>query len=31
MAECLVSESARVKDGAAAGLPGAKSFSERST
>ena len=26
MAECLVSESARVRDGAAAGLPGAKVF-----
>ena len=26
MAECLVSESARVWDGAAAGLPGAKVF-----
>gem|GEM_PF-2792781 len=26
MAECLVSESGRVRDGAAAGLPGAKVF-----
>jgi len=26
MAECLVSESARVRDGAAAGVPGAKVF-----
>jgi len=26
MAECLVSESARVRDGAAAGLPAAKVF-----
>ena len=26
MAECLVSESARVRDGAATGLPGAKAF-----
>jgi len=26
MAECLVSESARVRDGAAAGLPGVKVF-----
>ena len=26
MAECLVSESVRVRDGAAAGLPGAKVF-----
>ncbi|KGL00270.1 hypothetical protein PM04_15630 [Thalassobacter sp. 16PALIMAR09] len=29
MAECLVSESARVRDGAAAGLPGAKVFRAR--
>ena len=29
MAECLVSESVRVRDGAAAGLPGAKVFEAR--
>lgn len=28
MAECQVSESGRVRDGAAAGLPGAKVFRE---
>ncbi|PYC46682.1 hypothetical protein DI396_14425 [Litorivita pollutaquae] len=31
MAECLVSESARVRDGAAAGLPGAKVFRAQHT